>query len=46
MKSNGTNLTEEQKQNKIHCRTLHGKFMSSLGFEWETDLTQRLPSSC
>ena len=39
MKSNGNKpLTEEQKQNKIaRAEHYYGKFMSSLGFEWETD---------
>ena len=31
-------LTEEQKQDKIaRAEHYYGKFMSSLGFEWETD---------
>ena len=39
MKANGNKpLTEEQKQNKIaRAEHYYGKFMSSLGFEWETD---------
>ena len=45
MKSNGNKpLTEEQKNNKIaRAEHYYGKFMSSLGFEWETDpMLQRL----
>ena len=39
MKANGNKpLTEEQKQNTIaRAEHYYGKFMSSLGFEWETD---------
>ena len=39
MKSNGNKpLTEEQKQSKIEIASVHyGNFMSSLGFEWESD---------
>ena len=39
MQSNGNKpLTEEQKQDKIaRAEHYYGKFMSSLGFEWETD---------
>ena len=39
MKSNGNKpLTEEEKQLKIaSAEHYYGKFMSSLGFEWETD---------
>ena len=39
MKANGNKpLTEEQKQSTIETAAEHyGKFMSSLGFEWETD---------